>query len=117
MDFMNREVEIECLPKDIPEHIEIDISSLHVHQSVKAEDVKPPEGVEILTELDTVLVLIDVPQKEEIIEEVEEEEEVIAEGEEPEVIKKEKEEEEKEIEKKEEEEKGEEKKQKEKEKE
>ena len=102
VDFMSREVEIECLPKDIPEHIEIDISSLHIHQSVKAEDIKPPEGVEMLTEPDTVLVLIDVPQKEEIIEEVEEEEEVIAEGEEPEVIKKEKEEEEKEEEKKEE---------------
>lgn len=114
VDFMNREVEIECLPKDIPEHIEIDISSLHIHQSVKADDVKIPEGVEMLTEPDTVLILIDVPQKEEIIEEVEVEEEVIAEGEEPEVIKKEKEEEEK---KKEEEEKREEKKQKEKEKE
>jgi large subunit ribosomal protein L25 len=103
MDFMSREVEIECLPKDIPEHIEIDISSLHVHQSVKAEDIQTPEGVEMLTEPDTVLILIDVPQKEEIIEEAEEEEEVIAEGEEPEVIKKEKEEEEKEEEKKEEE--------------
>lgn len=103
VDFMNREVEIECLPKDIPEHIEIDISSLHIHQSVKVEDIRPPEGVEMLTEPDTVLILIDVPQKEEIIEEVEEEEEVIAEGEEPEVIKKEKEEEEKEAEKKEEE--------------
>ncbi len=118
VDFINREVEIECLPKDIPENIEIDISSLHIHQSVKADDVKTPEGVEMLTEPDTVLILIDVPHKEEeIIEEVEEEEEVIAEGEEPEVIKKEKEEEEKEAEKKEEKEKGEEKKQKEKEKE
>jgi large subunit ribosomal protein L25 len=101
IDFMNREIEIECLPKDIPEHIEIDISSLHVHQSVKVEDFRPPEGVEVVTEPDTVLILIDVPQKEEIIEEVEEEEEVMAEGEEPEVIKKEKEEEEKEGEKKE----------------
>ena len=103
VDFITREVEIECLPQDIPENIEIDISTLHVHQSVKMEDVSPPEGVEIITDPDTVLILIDVPQKEEIIEEEKEEEEVIAEEEEPEVIKKEKEEEEKEEEKKEEE--------------
>jgi len=117
IDFINREVVIECFPKDIPENIEIDISSLHVHQSVKVEDVRPPEGVEIVTEPDAVLILIDVPHKEEIIEEVEEEEEMIAEGEEPEVIKKEKEEEEKEEEKKEKEKKEEEKKEKGKEKE
>ena len=91
VDFITREVEIECLPKDIPEYIEVDISSLHVHQSVKVDDVKPPEGVEIITEKDTVLILIGVPTKEEIVEE-EKEEEVIAEEEEPEVVKKEKEE-------------------------
>lgn len=95
IDFITREVEIECLPKDIPEHIEIDISSLHVHQSLKVEDIKPSEGVEILSDNDAVLILIDVPHKEEIVEE-EKEEEVITEGEEPEVIKKEKEEVEKE---------------------
>ncbi|KPJ70208.1 hypothetical protein AMJ44_00390 [candidate division WOR-1 bacterium DG_54_3] len=117
VDFMTREVEIECLPKDIPEQIEIDISSLHIHQSVKVEDVRPFEGVEIITEPDTVLILIDVPHKEEVIEEVEEEEEVITEGEEPEVIKKEKEEEEKEAEKKEEKKKEQEKKEEEREKE
>ena len=93
IDFINRAVEVECLPKDIPEHIEIDVSSLHIHQSLKVEDIKPLEGVEIVTEQDAVLILINVPHKEEIVEEeVEEEEEIIAEGEEPAVIKKEKEE-------------------------
>ncbi|MFB0566463.1 MAG: 50S ribosomal protein L25 [Candidatus Aminicenantaceae bacterium] len=90
VDFVNRDVEIECLPKDIPENIEVDISSLHVHQSLKVGDIKPPEGVEIVSDEDTVLVLIAVPHKEEVVEE--EKEEVIAEEEEPEVIKKEKEE-------------------------
>lgn len=99
IDFITREVEIECLPKDIPEHIEIDISDLHVHQSLKVEDIRPPEGVEILSDMDAVLILIDVPHKEEEIVEEEEEEEVMAEEEEPEVIKKEKEEGEEEKEK------------------
>jgi len=91
VDFINREVEIECLPKEIPEQIKIDISDLHIHQSIKVGDVKLSEGVEILSDKEAVLILISVPKKEEIVEE-EKEEEVITEEEEPEVIKKEKEE-------------------------
>jgi large subunit ribosomal protein L25 len=90
VDFITREVEVECLPKDIPEHIEIDISDLHLRQSHKAEDITLPEGVKLITSSDTILVMIEVPLKEEEIEVEEEEEEVIAEGEEPEVIGKEK---------------------------
>ncbi len=89
VDFVTREVEIECLPKDIPEHIEIDISGLHLRQSLKAEDITLPGGAKLITSSDTILVLIEVPLKEEEIE-VEEEEEVVAEEEEPEVIGKEK---------------------------
>jgi large subunit ribosomal protein L25 len=90
VDFITREVEVECLPKDIPEHIEIDISSLHLRQSLKAEDITLPEGVKLITSSDALLVMIEVPLKEEEIEVEEEEEEVIAEEEEPEVIGKEK---------------------------
>ena len=89
VDFITREVEVECLPKNIPENIEIDISNLHLRQSLKVEDITAPEEINLLTPPDTILVLIEVPLKEEEIE-VEEEEEVIAEEEEPEVIKKEK---------------------------
>ncbi|NIM58268.1 MAG: 50S ribosomal protein L25 [Candidatus Aminicenantes bacterium] len=88
VDFITREVEIECLPKDIPENIEVDISGLHLRQSLKAADITLPEEVELITPSDTILVLIEVPSKEEEIE-VEEEEEVIGEEEEPEVIGKE----------------------------
>jgi large subunit ribosomal protein L25 len=95
VDFITREVEIECLPKDIPEQIEIDISGLHLRQSFKAGGITLPEGVKLITSSDTILVLIEVPLKEEEIEVEEEEEEVIAEGEEPEVIGREKPEKEK----------------------
>ncbi len=90
VDFITREVEVECLPKDIPEHIDLDISGLHLRQSLKAEDITLPEGVKLITSSDTILVMIEVPLKEEEIEVEEEEEEVIAEEEEPEVIGKEK---------------------------
>jgi large subunit ribosomal protein L25 len=39
LDFVHREVEIECLPADIPEHIEVDVSDLMLGQSVRLRDV------------------------------------------------------------------------------
>jgi large subunit ribosomal protein L25 len=97
VDFSSREIEVECLPKDIPERIEVDIGELHLHQSVKVEDISAPEGTVIMSDSEMVLVLIQAPSKEEEPEvEEEEEEEVMAEGEEPEVIKKDKDEEEEE---------------------
>lgn len=101
IDFQNREVEIKCLPKDIPDQIKVDISDLHLNQSIKIEDLEPPENVEFITDPKTVIAHVMLPEEEEI-EEEEIEEELIAEGEEPEVIGEEKEEAEKEEEKKEE---------------
>lgn len=98
VDFMTREVEIECLPKDIPENIKVDISGLHLHQSLKIGDVAAPEGVKFMTDPGTVVVIIGVPHKEEVeVKPVEEA--VVAEPTEPEVIKKERAKEEKEEEK------------------
>jgi len=93
VDFMTREVEVECLPADIPERIIVDISALHLHQSFKVADITPPQGVKLISEPNTVLVLIQVPHEEKV--EVKPEEEVAAEATaaaapaEPEVIKKE----------------------------
>lgn len=89
VDFVTREVELECLPKDIPESIEVDISGLHLNQSIKIEAVSIPEGVTFAEEAGTVIALIQAPTKEE----APVEEELEPTEEEPEVIKKEKEEE------------------------
>ena len=96
VDLVTRQVDVECLPKDIPEHIEVDISGLHINQSLKVENIPPPAGVRILSELGTVLVLIAMPHKEEVVAEVKPEEAAAAEPKEPELIKKERAEEEKE---------------------
>jgi large subunit ribosomal protein L25 len=93
MDFVTREVEVECLPKDIPEEIEVDVSELHMHETVKVEELSMPEGVKILSDPQLVVAMVHAPE-EEVEEEEEIEEEILAEGEEPEVIGKEKEEEE-----------------------
>ncbi len=97
VDFMTREVEIECLPRDIPDHIKVDISQLHLHQSLKISDITPPEGVKFISDPSAVIVLIEVPHKEEEVVKPEEEV-VVAEPTEPEVIKKERPEKEEEAE-------------------
>ncbi len=96
VDFVTREIEIECLPKAIPENIEVDITDLHLHQSIKVEDISPPEGAKWIDDPETVIAMIHAQAKEEVVVEEEVEEEIIAEEEEPEVIKKEKLEEEEE---------------------
>jgi large subunit ribosomal protein L25 len=91
VDFIMREVEVECLPTDIPEHIAVDISHLHLHQSLKVQDLAPPEGVKIISEPSAAVLLIQVPHEEKV--EAKPEEAVAAEAPveaaEPEVIKKE----------------------------
>ena len=39
VDFVNREIEVECLPADIPEHIDIDVSELMLHQGIRVRDL------------------------------------------------------------------------------
>ena len=42
LDFVNRELEISCLPGDIPRQLEVDVSGLHIGQHVAAGDVRAP---------------------------------------------------------------------------
>lgn len=72
------EVEISCLPKDLPEYLEVDISELHVGELVHLSELVIPEGVE-LTELqhgrDAGVVVINVRREVEEPAEIEAEEE------------------------------------------
>lgn len=56
LDFVTREVNVECLPGDIPKHFELDVTGLHVGQHAEAKELKLPEGVTLLDEPDKVLV-------------------------------------------------------------
>lgn len=42
-------IEVECLPKDLPHAIEVDIATLEVGAHITVADIKAPKGVEILT--------------------------------------------------------------------
>jgi large subunit ribosomal protein L25 len=94
------EVEVECLPQDLPERIVVDISSLkEIGDGIYVRDLKIPQGVKILEEPETMVALITAQAAvEEEVAPVEVEEEV---GEEPEVIERGKKEEEGEEEEKE----------------
>ena len=86
VDFVTREIEVECLPNEIPPHVALDISPLHVGQHVEAGDLDLPAAVELLEEPERVIVSI--AQRAKIEEEEVAEEEVLleAESEQPEVI-------------------------------
>ena len=92
LEFLLRELEIRCLPTEIPEHIAIDISQMRIGDSLRVGDLKLKEGITVLDDPETVIVLIAAPVVREEIEEVEEAEE--AEEEKPELVGEEKEEEE-----------------------
>lgn len=42
-------VEVECLPKDLPQTIEVDVATLEIGAHITVADLKAPKGVEILT--------------------------------------------------------------------
>ena len=52
------EIEIECLPKDLPERIEVDISDLKVNQSIHVRDIPLGEGVKLISGADQVVALV-----------------------------------------------------------
>ena len=56
VDFVNREIEVECLPADIPEHIDIDISELMLHQGVRVRDLPQNDKWKPVSEPDLMLV-------------------------------------------------------------
>ena len=65
------ELEVEALPKDLPQHLEIDISVLVDFESqIKAGDIKLPEGVELGIEADEVIALVKAAREEEPADEV-----------------------------------------------
>jgi large subunit ribosomal protein L25 len=65
LDFVTREIEVECLPADIPEHIDVDVSEMELHQSIRVRDLVNVGKWKAVTEGETMLVHIVVPKAEE----------------------------------------------------
>jgi large subunit ribosomal protein L25 len=67
VSHMRTEVEVSCLPKDLPEFIEVDISGLSLNESVHLSQLKVPDGVTLveLAKEDAAVVAIHSPRAEE----------------------------------------------------
>lgn len=64
LEVVNREVEIECLPNDIPEFFDVDVATLGVNQGVRAGDLKLAESMRLLSPAESVLVHVTAPRSE-----------------------------------------------------
>ncbi|HJQ83225.1 MAG TPA: 50S ribosomal protein L25/general stress protein Ctc [Candidatus Binatia bacterium] len=60
-----REVEVECLPTEIPQFIEIDVSPLGIHEAIHLSDVTLPEGVTLIDDPSQAVVTVLPPTVEE----------------------------------------------------
>ncbi|MGI6038014.1 MAG: 50S ribosomal protein L25 [Limnochordia bacterium] len=63
------ELEVSCLPTNIPDEIAIDVSGLAVGENITVADIEAPEGVTILTSPEEVVVSVVAPVAEEEAEE------------------------------------------------
>ncbi|MFA5275942.1 MAG: 50S ribosomal protein L25 [Candidatus Omnitrophota bacterium] len=81
------EVEVECLPTDIPKGIEVDVTNLKIGDSIHIKDIQIPARVKVLNDPSAIILSVAAPMKVEVPAEAVEGEE----NKEPEVIKEKKE--------------------------
>lgn len=68
LDISLRELTVQCLPGDIPDLVEVDVSELDIHDSIKVEDITLPGKVTLVTELDRSIASVVPPVSEEDLE-------------------------------------------------
>jgi large subunit ribosomal protein L25 len=66
LDIVHRQVEIECLPADIPEHIEVDVTEMMVGQNVRVKDVATNVKWKALSDPEMMLMHVIIPKVEEV---------------------------------------------------
>jgi large subunit ribosomal protein L25 len=100
LEFIRREIEVECLPGDIPEHVEVDVSELMLHEGVRVRDLAVDPKWKAVSEAELMLVHVIMPKAEEAPAATDAAAAAPVATAEPEVIKKGKKDEEKEADKK-----------------
>jgi len=78
LDHPLREIELECLPRAIPEGVDVDVSALQVGDSIHVRDLELPEGASVRTDVNLAVASVVAPVvvEEPVAEEPEEGEEV-----------------------------------------
>ncbi|HDS05480.1 MAG TPA: 50S ribosomal protein L25/general stress protein Ctc [Deltaproteobacteria bacterium] len=60
LQHIKREVKVSCLPSDLPDHIDVDVTALEIGDSLKVKEIKFPEGVTILDSPDAAVAAVAV---------------------------------------------------------
>ncbi len=69
LEHILRYLEVECLPGDLPQVIEVDVTNLEVGQSLHVRELKLPSGVEAMTDAEqTVVAVVEARVEEEVVE-------------------------------------------------
>src|SRR5262249_61950589 len=64
LDFVTREIEIECLPGNIPAHIPVDVTNLAIGDAFRISQLTAPEGVTVVDDPEKVIVHVTHPTAE-----------------------------------------------------
>jgi len=60
------ELDIECLPTDIPEKVEVDVTNLKMSEAIHVKDLKLPENIKVFNDPESIVVQVVEPMKEEV---------------------------------------------------
>ena len=61
MEYITRELRVSCLPADIPETFDVDVSALEINHAIAVKDLPKIKGIEILTDPASIIVNIVAP--------------------------------------------------------
>ena len=64
LDFVSREIEVECLPGNIPKTLPVDVTALKIGDAFRVSDLLAPEGVTVLEDAERVIVHVTHPTTE-----------------------------------------------------
>ena len=65
VDFVTRDIEVLCLPTDIPGHIDVDVTELMLNQSIRVKDIAQDPKWKSMTDGETMIVHVVMPKAEE----------------------------------------------------
>jgi large subunit ribosomal protein L25 len=64
LEFPLHEIEVECMPKDLPERIELDVSNLGVNQSIHVREIPLSDSIRVISNADHVVALVKYAKEE-----------------------------------------------------
>jgi large subunit ribosomal protein L25 len=65
IDFVTRDIEVHCLPTDIPENIPVDVTEMNLHDSIRVKDLVQGPKWRAMTDGETMIVHVVMPKAEE----------------------------------------------------